>query len=270
MLEQIRATKAYLESKIDLKPEFGIILGTGLGALVKEIDISHQIPYDEIPHFPVSTVESHSGRLIFGTLSGHNVMVMQGRFHYYEGYDLKQVTFPVRVMKSMGVSKLFISNACGSVNPNMKVGSLMLLKDHINLLPDNPLRGPNDENLGPRFPDMSEPYDRDMLAHAARIAKNLPIDVHQGVYACVPGPNLETSAEYKYIGRIGADVVGMSTVPEALVAVHCGLPVLAISVITDEGFLEPLEPVTVADVIAVAAKAEPVMTELLTKLIAEL
>ena len=261
---------AFIQGRFDQRPEVGVILGTGLGALAQEMQVQCRIPYEEIPHFPVSTVESHKGRLLLGTLGGKTAIVMQGRFHYYEGYSLKEVTFPVRVMKSLGIDHLFISNACGSVNPLLKTGSLMVLNDHINLLPDNPLRGKNYEELGPRFPDMSEPYHKETVRKAMNIAKTLPIDVHEGVYACVAGPNLETSAEYKYLGIIGADVVGMSTVPECLVAVHAGIPVTAISVITDEGFHEILEKVTVEDVIRVAAEAEPHMTDLMKQLIEQL
>jgi len=251
-------------------PQYGIILGTGLGALAAEIQVEHTISYEHIPHFPVSTVESHSGRLLLGKLEGKSVMVMQGRFHYSEGYTLQQVTFPVRVMKALGIEALFISNACGALNPDIKKGDLMVLNDHINLLPENPLRGKNYDELGPRFPDMSEPYDRKLIALAMEQSKGLDIKVHQGVYVVVPGPNLETSAEYRYLRVIGGDVVGMSTVPEALVAVHSGIPVMAISVITDEGYLQPLPKVTVAEVIAVAAKAEPKMTQLIKNVIAAL
>lgn len=267
MLTQIQESVNFIQSKTSFEPEVGVILGTGLGSLVKEIAVEAEITYESIPHFPLSTVESHSGKLIFGTLGGKKAVVMQGRFHYYEGYDLKQVTFPVRVMKALGVDTLFISNACGSVNPEMKKGSLMLINDHINLLPDNPLRGVNYEELGPRFPDMSEPYSKELIARAQEVAASIDIDVHSGVYTCVPGPNLETKAEYTYINRIGGDVVGMSTVPEVLVGVHSGLKIMAVSVITDEGFGE-LEPLTVEDVIAVAMKAEPKMTQLMLGVIA--
>ncbi|MFY0672528.1 MAG: purine-nucleoside phosphorylase [Bacteroidia bacterium] len=270
MLEQIKEAAEFIQSKTDINPQFGIILGTGLGALAKEIEVTDTISYTDIPHFPVSTVESHSGRLLFGRLEGKQVMVMQGRFHYYEGYSLQQVTFPVRVMKAMGVEALFISNACGALNPAIKKGDLMVLNDHINLLPDNPLRGKNFDELGPRFPDMSEPYDRKFIALAMEKAKNIDIKVHEGVYAVVTGPNLETSAEYNYLRIIGGDVVGMSTVPEALVAVHSGIPVMAVSVITDEGYLKPLPKVTVAEVIEVANKAEPKMTELIKRVIASI
>lgn len=270
MLQEISQSVAYIQSKTSVKPEIGIILGTGLGALVNDLEIIDSLPYEEIPNFPVSTVESHSGRLIFASLEGKSVVVMQGRFHYYEGYSLQEVTFPVRVMKALGVEQLFISNACGALNPAIKKGDLMILKDHINLLPENPLRGKNYDELGPRFPDMSEPYNRGLIEKAMVQQREVDIDVHLGTYVAVTGPNLETSAEYKYLRIIGGDVVGMSTVPEVIVAVHAGLKVLAISVITDEGYHDVLEPVTVADVIAVAAKAEPKMTELLKRIIRNL
>jgi len=270
MLEQIREATDFIKSKTDVKPQYGIILGTGLGALAAEVEVVDAISYDAIPHFPVSTVESHSGRLLLGTLEGKQVVVMQGRFHYYEGYSLQQVTFPVRVMKALGIEKLFISNACGALNPEMKKGELMILKDHINLLPENPLRGKNYEELGPRFPDMSEPYSRDLISIALKHSQDLSINVYTGTYIVVPGPNLETSAEYKYLRIIGGDVVGMSTVPEVLVAVHSDIPVLAVSVITDEGYLDPLPKVTVEEVIEAAARAEPEMTKLIKNVIANI
>lgn len=269
MLKKIEKATQYLQKETKVVPQIGIILGTGLGSLAEHVERETTISYEDIPHFPVSTVESHSGKLIFGTLGGKQVVVMQGRFHYYEGYDLQEVTFPVRVMKALGVQQLFISNACGSVHPDYPLGSLMVINDHINLLPENPLRGKNYTELGPRFPDMSEPYSRELIAKVMQLAKEVDIEVNQGVYACVPGPNLETRAEYRYIRAIGANVVGMSTVPEVLVAVHSNLPIVAISVITDEGFHDVLAPVSVEDVIAVASKAEPKMTELMLKLINE-
>ena len=245
-------------------------MGTGLGNLVKEVEIVETINYEDIPNFPLSTVESHKGRLIFGHLAGKAIVAMQGRFHYYEGYDMQQITFPVRVMQMLGIRGLFVSNACGSVNPVIKTGDMMILKDHINLLPEHPLRGPNLEELGPRFPDMSEPYKRDWIEKAMEIATSKNMKIHKGVYASVQGPNLETSAEYKWLNIIGADVVGMSTVPEVLVARHMDIPVFAISVITDEGFHEELEPVSVEDVIAAASKTEPHMTLIMKELIASL
>jgi len=269
-LDTIKETAKYIQDRYNKKPRFGIILGTGLGALVNEIEIELEIPYEEIPNFPVSTVESHSGKLIFGTLGGKTVVVMQGRFHYYEGYSLKEVTFPVRVMKFLGIEKLFISNASGGLNPKQEISDLLIINDHINLLPDNPLRGKNIDELGPRFPDMSEPYDRDLIDRAVSIAVKNDITVHVGVYAVVQGPNLESPAEYKYIGNLGADAVGMSTVPENLVARHMGIPCFAISVITDLGVEGKIEEVDVERIIAAANKAEPNMTLIMKELIASL
>lgn len=270
MLIQIKETTSYIQDKIKVKPQYGIILGTGLGALVNEIDIQTTIPYEEIPNFPVSTVESHSGKLIFGLLGDKSVVVMQGRFHYYEGYSQQQITFPVRVMKHLGIEMLFISNASGGLRDDQEISDLMILKDHINMLPENPLRGKNFDELGPRFPDMSEAYDRTLIQKALNIAKDNNIKIHTGVYAAVPGPNLETPAEYKYLSIIGADAVGMSTVPENLVARHMGIPCFAISVITDLGIEGKIKEVTVEEVIQAATKAEPSMTLLIQKLIASL
>lgn len=258
----------YIKSKYEGTPQFGIILGTGLGKLVDDIQIENIIDYKDIPRFPVSTVESHNGKLIFGKLSRKNVVVMQGRFHYYEGYSAKQITFPVRVMKLLGIEKLFISNACGGVNPAHEVGDLMIIEDHINLHPDNPLRGLNLDEFGPRFPDMSEPYDKEMISQAIEIAREHNIKVHTGIYASVTGPNLETPAEYRFIRILGGDVVGMSTIPENLVARHMSIPVFAISVITDLGVEGRIEKITLEDVLAAAAKAEPFMTTIFKELIA--
>ena len=271
MLREVYSTTQYIKSKIgDFEPEFGIILGTGLGALVNEIEIQHKLMYSNIPNFPISTLEFHSGRLIFGMLEGKKVVAMQGRLHYYEGYDMQQITFPVRVMKMLGITKIFVSNASGSLNPDYKTGDLMIIEDHINLQHDNPLRGRNFDELGPRFPDMSQPYSRKMVKKGLEIASKNNIRCHKGVYVSVPGPNLETKAEYRYLRIIGGDAVGMSTVPEVIVANHMGLPVFAISVLTDEGFLEVLEPVSVEDIIKVAETAEPKMTIILKELIASL
>jgi purine-nucleoside phosphorylase len=267
MLDKIKETTEYIKNIVGDEPQVGIILGTGLGALVNEIDIIETIPYESIPNFPVSTVESHSGKLIFGTLGGKRVVVMQGRFHYYEGYDMQQITFPVRVMKFLGIEKLFISNASGGLRIDQEISDLMILSDHINLLPDNPLRGKNHNELGPRFPDMSDAYDGDLIAKALEIADKNNIKVHTGVYAAVPGPNLETPAEYKYLSIIGADAVGMSTIPENLVARQMGIPCFAISVITDIGVEGKIKKVTVEEVIEAAAKAEPKMTLLMKELI---
>lgn len=251
-------------------PRVGIILGTGLGALVQRLTITHSIPYQNIPHMPVSTVESHAGRLLFGTLEGIEVVVMQGRFHLYEGYTAQQVTFPVRVMKFLGVQTLVVSNACGGLNPLYRRGDVMIIDDHINLLSDNPLIGPNDERLGPRFPDMSEPYARRLLRLVQEVALERKHLVHRGVYVAVPGPNLETRAEYRFLRTIGADVVGMSTVPETIVARHMGMEVLGISIITDECFPDALEPVTLEDVLEAASTAEPVLTDLISHVIPRL
>ena len=221
-----------------------------------------------MPNFPISTVEFHTGKLSFGRVSGRKVVAMQGRLHYYEGYNMQEITFPVRVMKALGIQKLFVSNAAGSLNPAIKRGDIGILEDHINLLPDNPLRGPNDETYGSRFPDMSMPYDKNMQAQAKAIADELGYTTHKVVYVATAGPNLETRAEYKYMRMIGGDIVGMSTIPEVIVANHMSLPVFAISVITDEGFQEDLKPVSLSDIVQVAAAAEPKMTAILKVLIA--
>jgi purine-nucleoside phosphorylase len=269
MLESIQHTTAYIKSRIgDFVPEVGIILGTGLGGLVNEIEVEKQLPYANIPDFPISTLEFHSGKLIFGKLAGVNVVAMQGRLHYYEGYNMKQITFPVRVLKTLGIKTLFVSNASGSLNPDFKKGDLMVISDHINLQADNPLLGRNEDELGPRFPDMSEPYRRDLIEKALDIASANNITCHKGVYVAVTGPNLETKAEYKYLRIIGGDAVGMSTVPEVIVANHMGLPVFAISVLTDEGFPELLKPVSLAEILEVAHIAEPKITLILKELIA--
>ncbi|RYY29881.1 MAG: purine-nucleoside phosphorylase [Sphingobacteriaceae bacterium] len=271
MLENIRKTTAYIQSRINgFEPEVGIILGTGLGGLVSEIEIEKQLMYSNIPDFPISTLEFHSGKLIFGMLAGKKVVAMQGRLHYYEGYSMQQITFPVRIMKMLGIKTLLVSNASGALNPAFKKGDLMVIEDHINLQPDNPLRGNNDEELGPRFPDMSQPYRKDLIESALNIAGKNSIACHKGVYVSVTGPNLETRAEYRYLRIIGGDAVGMSTVPEVIVANHMSLPVFAISVLTDEGFPEVLEPVSVEDIIAIAQAAEPKMTLILKELIAQL
>ncbi|HMR19912.1 MAG TPA: purine-nucleoside phosphorylase [Sphingobacterium sp.] len=269
MYHLIDETVDFIRKRIgDFIPEFGIILGTGLGKLVNEIEIEHQLMYANIPNFPISTVEFHSGKLIFGTLNGRKVIAMQGRLHYYEGYSMQEITFPVRVMRALGIQKLFVSNAAGSLNPSIKKGDLGILTDHINLLPDNPLRGVNDESFGPRFPDMSAPYDKNMIAQGLEIARQSGITAHSVVYVSTSGPNLETRAEYRYMRIIGGDIVGMSTVPEVIVANHAGLPVFAISVVTDEGFHVDLQPVSLSEIIAVAAEAEPKLTALLKELIA--
>jgi purine-nucleoside phosphorylase len=268
MLTKIKESHDYILSKTSVKPNVGIILGTGLGGLVKEIKIIDEIPYKDIPHFPLSTVQSHSGKLIFGELGGKMVVAMQGRFHFYEGYTMQEVTFPVRVMKMLGIERLFVSNASGGVNPDYEVGEIMILNDHIDLFPGHPLIGKNIDELGPRFPDMSEPYDHKMIGLAKEIAAEHTIRVATGVYAGLTGPTLETPAEYRYVRIIGADAVGMSTVPEVIVARHMGIPCFAISIITDLGVPGKIQEVSVEDVIAVANKQEPKMTLIMKELIA--
>ncbi len=250
-------------------PDAGIILGTGLGSLVQQIEVEATLEYDQIPNFPQSTATSHAGRLVCGNLGGKKVMAMEGRFHMYEGYSLKDITLPVRVMKHMGAKLLVVSNACGGMNPYYKCGDIMLIDDHINLMGDNPLIGINDDRLGPRFPDMSQPYDFGLIDQAMTIARTNDIHVHRGVFVAVPGPNLETRAEYRFLRNIGADVVGMSTVPEVIVAVHCGLPTVGFSIITDLCFPDSLQPAVVEEIIAHANAAEPNLTLLVSKLIAE-
>lgn len=260
----------FLRSKTTSHPAIGIILGTGLGGLVKEIDIMTEVDYVDIPHFPVSTVESHKGKLIFGKLGGKEIVAMQGRFHFYEGYTLKQVTFPVRVMKFLGVKTLLVSNAAGGLNPLFRKGDVMVIHDHINLLGDNPLIGPNDEDLGPRFPDMSEPYSKDLIAVAHAAALDLKIRLQQGVFVAMTGPTLESRSEYRFLRIIGADVVGMSTVPEVIVAVHQSMKVLGFSIITDECFPDALKPVSLQEVIAVANEAEPKLTALMKEVVSRM
>ncbi len=267
--EQIKASADYLLGNISQKPQIGIILGTGLGGLIQEIEILHTFNYSDIPHFPVSTVESHSGKLIFGKLGGKMVVAMQGRFHYYEGYNMQQVTLPVRVMKLLGIEKLIVSNAAGGLNPNYAISDLMVISDHINLLPENPLTGKNIDAMGVRFPDMLEAYDKTLRQKALQLAKGKGINIHEGVYVAVSGPNLETPAEYKFLRIIGADAVGMSTIPEVIVARQMNIPTFAISVITDLCVEGKLKYVTLEEVIAAAQKAEPSLTWLMKSLIAE-
>jgi purine-nucleoside phosphorylase len=261
--KQIDEAVAALRGRTAMRPGIGIILGTGLGGLAKEIIPELIVEYGDIPHFPISTVESHHGRLILGALSGKQVVAMQGRFHYYEGYTMQQVTFPVRVMKFLGVHTLLISNAAGGMNPQFAKGSIMIITDHINMLGDNPLIGPNDDSLGPRFPDMSEPYSKKLIALAEQVALALRIRTERGVFVAVPGPNLETRAEYRFLRFIGADAVGMSTVPENIVANHMGMSVLAFSIITDECFPDSLQPANLDEIIAVAARTEPKLTSIM-------
>lgn len=270
MLEKIKTSTEYLKNKTQFNPEVGIILGTGLGDLVNEIDIKHSISYEEIPNFPLSTVEGHSGRLIFGLLGGKNVVAMQGRFHYYEGYTMQECTFPVRVFQQLGIKQLFVSNASGGVNPAFEIGTIMIQNDHINFFGDNPLIGNNLAELGPRFPDMSEAYDAGLIAKAKEIASNNNIHVEEGVYLGLTGPTLETPAEYKMVRILGADAVGMSTVPEVIVARHMGIPCFAISIITDLGVSGKIKVVTHEDVQRVAEAVQPKMTLIMKKLISSL
>lgn len=269
MLEKVKKTTAYIKSKVTIEPEVGIILGTGLGGLTKDIDNQEILEYGDIPNFPISTVEGHHGRLIFGTLGGKKVVAMQGRFHFYEGYDMKEVTFPVRVMKHLGVKNLFVSNASGGVNPDFEIGDLMIINDHINLLP-NPLIGPNIKEFGPRFPDMSQTYDHKLIALAQDIAKKNNIKTQIGCYVGTTGPTFETPKEYQYFRIIGGDTVGMSTVPEVIVARHMGLPVFAISIITDLGVPGKIVEVTHEEVQRIGMQAEKKMTLIMEEMLQNL
>jgi purine-nucleoside phosphorylase len=270
MLTKINEAAAYLKNKGIAKPEIGIVLGTGLGNLAAKINVEIEIEYSDIPHFPEATVEFHSGKLIYGTIEGKKVLAMKGRFHYYEGYTFQEITLPIRVMKLLGINKLLLSNAAGGINLNWRKGDLMLIDDHINLLPGNPLIGKNMDDFGPRFPDMSQPYSNELNALLIDIAAEKKITLRKGVYVAVPGPHLETRAEYRYLKSIGADAVGMSTVPEVIAAVHMQLPCAAISVLTDECDPDNLKPVDIADIIAIAGKAELKLTELFVELIKRL
>ena len=267
MWEQVQETVNFIVNKTNFSPEYGVILGSGLGNFTNDIDVEFILPYSEIPNFPVSTVEGHKGALVFGTIQGKKVVAMQGRFHYYEGYDMKQVTFPIRVMKYLGVEKLVVSNASGGVNSNYKVGSIVIIKDHINMMPEHPLRGKNDDRFGPRFVNMSEPYSRKMMAKAKEIASDLDIQVQDGVYLGLQGPTFETLSEYRMVKLLGADCVGMSTVPEVIVASHMGLETFGISVITDMGDEESIDTITHAEVLEAAQKAEPHVRNLIKELI---
>lgn len=264
---KIKEASDLIRRKTTLRPALGIILGTGLGQLVESIEIEANISYEQIPHLPVSTVESHAGRLIFGTLSGKKVLAMQGRFHFYEGYTMQEITFPVRVMKELGIQILLVSNACGGLNPQFKAGDIMAITDHINLQGGNPLIGVNDDTLGPRFPDMYNCYDKDLIVLAEETALELGIKLQKGVYVSVAGPNLETAAEYRFLRGIGADVVGMSTVPEVIAARHQGTKVLGFSIVTDMGLPDALKPTNLDQIIAVANKSEPILTRLLTRIV---
>jgi purine-nucleoside phosphorylase len=267
MWEKVQETVAFIQNKTNFSPEYGVILGSGLGSFVEEIIVAFTLPYTEIPNFPVSTVVGHKGALLFGTIGDKKVVAMQGRFHYYEGYDMKQVTFPVRVMKYLGVSKLIVSNASGGVNPSFQVGDVMLIKDHINMFPEHPLRGTNDERFGPRFVNMSEPYSVAMMEKAKTIAKEMKLDLKVGVYLGLQGPTFETLAEYKMVKAVGGDCVGMSTVPEVIVAKHMNMDCLGISVITDMGDEENIEEVNHEEVLEAAKKAEPFVRNLIKNVI---
>lgn len=267
MWEQVQETVNYIKNKTNFFPEYGVILGSGLGSFTEDITIAFTLPYTEIPNFPVSTVQGHIGALVFGTIGGKNVVAMQGRFHYYEGYSMQEVTFPVRVMKYLGVTKLIVSNAAGGVNPNYTIGSIVLLNDHVNMMPEHPLRGKNDERFGPRFVNMNEPYSLKMIAKVKEIAKAAQIEVFDGVYMALQGPTFETLHEYKMVKNIGADCVGMSTVPEVIVARHMALETFGISVITDIGSEEHLESITHEEVLKAANAAEPHVRLLIKELI---
>ena len=267
MWEQVQETVSQIKEKINFAPEYGVILGSGLGSFTDEMEVLYTLPYNEILNFPVSTVEGHKGALVFGTIGDKKVVAMQGRFHFYEGYSMTEVTFPVRVMKFLGVEKLVVSNASGGVNPKYKVGSIVMITDHINMTPEHPLRGKNDERFGPRFVNMSEPYSRKMIAKATAIAKELNIEVQEGIYLGLQGPTFETLAEYKMVKILGADCVGMSTVPEVIVARHMDLETFGISVITDMGDAENIGTISHDEVLEAAKNAEPKVRSLIKELI---
>lgn len=267
MWDKVQQTVSFIRGRINFTPEYGIILGSGLGGFTNDIAIEYSLPYEEIPNFPVSTVQGHKGALVFGSIGNKKVVAMQGRFHYYEGYSMQEVTFPVRVMKYLGVEKLIVSNASGGVNPNYKVGSIVIIKDHINFMPEHPLRGRNDERFGPRFVNMSQPYSLEMITKAKRIAKELGIEVHDGIYLALQGPTYETLAEYKMVKILGADCVGMSTVPEVIVARHMELETFGVSIITDIGDEESILTVSHDEVLEAAKGAEPHLRRLIRELI---
>jgi len=269
LYEQIQEAKQFIQGRWPDRPHVGIILGTGLGGLAEDIETDIRLAYADIPHFPQSTVKSHASRLVCGRLSGKTVVAMEGRFHYYEGYSLQQITLPVRVLRALGCEVLVVSNACGGMNPQFAKGDLMVIEDHINLIGDNPLIGKNDDRLGPRFPDMCWAYDRELIALTQRVALEEKIVCHKGVFVAVSGPNLETRAEYRFLRGIGADVVGMSTVPEVIVAVHSGLRSLGLSVITDMCLPDALEPAKLEDIIATANAAEKRLRVLVRRVVAE-
>ena len=267
MWDKVQETVSYIKGKINFSPEYGVILGSGLGGFTKEIAVDYVLPYDEIPNFPVSTVQGHKGALVFGSIGSKKVVAMQGRFHFYEGYSMKEVTFPVRVMKYLGIEKLIVSNASGGVNSNYKVGSIVIIKDHINFLPEHPLRGTNDERFGPRFVNMSQPYSVEMIAKAKSIAQELNIEIHDGIYLGLQGPTFETMAEYRMVKILGADCVGMSTVPEVIVARHMDLETFGVSVITDMANDESILNVSHDEVLQAAKSAEPNLRKLVKELI---
>jgi purine-nucleoside phosphorylase len=267
MWNQVQETVSYIKSKTNFEPEYGVILGSGLGGFTDDIQIEFTLPYSEIPNFPISTVEGHKGALVFGTIGTKKVLAMQGRFHFYEGYSMKEVTFPVRVMKFLGIEKVIVSNASGGVNPNYKVGSIVIIKDHINMMPEHPLRGKNDERFGPRFVNMSEPYSKSMIVKAKELARNLNIEVKDGIYLGLQGPTFETLSEYRMVKILGADCVGMSTVPEIIVARHMDMECFGISVITDIGDEDNIEEVNHEEVLKAAVKAEPFVRKLIKELI---
>lgn len=270
LLEQIEAATAFVRPRLPARPDVGIILGTGLGQFASAMPGATVIPYAEIPHFPMPSVESHAGELVVGTLGGQSTAVMSGRVHFYEGYSMQEVTFPVRLLRALGVRTLVVTNAAGGMNPLYRAGDIVVAVDHINLMGDNPLRGANEDALGPRFPDMSEPYHRELIALAREVALEERIPLREGVFVGVAGPNLETRAEYRFLRWAGADLVGMSLVPEAIVAVHGGMRVLAFAVVTDVCLPDALEPVDVAKILATAAKTEPALTRLVTKILERL
>ncbi|WP_144893204.1 purine-nucleoside phosphorylase [Flavobacterium tiangeerense] len=267
MWEEVQETVSFIQERVNFTPEYGVILGSGLGSFTSDMQVDFTLPYNEIPNFPVSTVQGHKGALVFGTIGSKKVVAMQGRFHYYEGYSMTEVTFPVRVMKFLGVDKLIVSNASGGVNPSYKVGSIVMITDHINMTPEHPLRGKNDERFGPRFVNMSEPYSRKMIAKATEIAKELNIVTHEGIYLGLQGPTFETLAEYKMVKILGADCVGMSTVPEVIVARHMDLETFGISVITDMGDAESIGTISHDEVLEAAKEAEPQVRSLIKELI---
>lgn len=270
ILHQLEEATAYLSRNGFDKPDVGIVLGTGLGKFIDKIEVEKTIPYQRIPHFPVATMEFHAGQLILGKVGNKKIVAMKGRFHFYEGYNMQEITFPIRVMKMLGIKHLLLSNAAGGINLNFKKGDLVIIDDHINLQPANPLTGTNLENLGPRFPDMSEPYSKKLINLLKDVANKQDVTLKEGVYASVSGPNLETRAEYRYLKIIGSDMVGMSTVPEVIVAAHMNLPCLAVSVITDECDPDNLQPVNISEIIAVAGTADDKLSKLFTSLIERL